>query len=335
MLYIKNDTDNTGDIEKFLSNNLLNNIFQSVFYFRLCYKGTISKPYYIIYEENGVIKGVMLVNIQNYFGNMLKKVASRSVIIGGPVVSDLNIEVTEKIFSFYKETLPGEVIYTQIRNIYDMAYCDSLLSDAGYKRIDHLNYLIELDNSEEELWGKVYSKRRNEIRRAAKEGVQVKEIDYKTEFNISYNILFQVYSRAKLPLPYKEYFFNALNLSYGCFRIFGAYFDGGLIGFMYALCYGNRVYNWYAGSMANFHNKYPNDIITWEVIKWAKNNGYHLFDFGGAGHPKKEYGVRDFKKKFGGSEVNFGRYEFVHKPKMMKVSEYGFRAWQKLRGRNK
>ena len=36
--------------------------------------------------------------------------------------------------------------------------------------------------------------------------------------------------------------------------------------------------------------------------------------FGGAGKPDKPYGVRDYKLKFGGQLVNWGRFEKVHKP---------------------
>jgi serine/alanine adding enzyme len=331
MLYKLDNISNIDRIEKFLSGNAENNIFQSVYYYRLNHQSRVSRPYYIICEESDEITGIMLVNIQNFFGNMFKKFASRSVIIGGPVVVGLNPATVEKIINYYHSTIPKEVIYTQIRNINNLIYCDDVLSRTGYKYTDHINYLIDLNESVEDLWSKIYSKRRNEIRRASKEGVIVREINYNDEFDDSYSILSLVYNKAKLPLPDKNYFVKALNLSDGQFKIFGAFFDGMLIGFLYALCYNKCVYNWYAGSISGFLKKYPNDIITWEVIKWAKNNGYSQFDFGGAGNPKREYGVRDFKKKFGGIEVNYGRYEFIHRPRQMKMSEYGFRAWQKIR----
>jgi len=333
MLYKFDGISGFLDIDKFLCGNKDNNVFQSVFYYKLNLQSSESKPYYIVCEENGGIKGIMLINTQNFFGKLLKKFASRSVIIGGPVVDGSNPETAQKIFDYYISTLPKEVIYTQIRNINSLGYCHDVMLNAGYKYTDHANYLIDLCESEENLWNKVYSKRRNEIRRASKEGVSVREINEKKEFDESYKILSLVYTKAKLPLPDRDYFINAKNLSDGTFKAFGAFYEGILIGFLYALCYNGRVYNWYAGSISDFLKKYPNDIITWEVIKWAKINGYSKFDFGGAGNPKKEYGVRDFKKKFGGNEVNYGRYELIHKPGQMKMSEFGFRTWQIIRGK--
>ncbi|MCU0372448.1 MAG: GNAT family N-acetyltransferase [Ignavibacteria bacterium] len=334
MLHKLDDISDFGDIEKFLCGNEDNNVFQSVFYFKLNLKSSVSKPYYIVFEENGALKGIMLVNIQNFFGKMLKDFASRSVIIGGPVADKFNPESVSKILAYYKSTLPKEVIYTQVRNMMNMSYCRDVMLNCGYSYAEHLNYLIDLSESMEKIWSKVYTKRRNEIRRASKEGVSVREINYEVEFDESYKILCMVYAKAKLPVPDKGYFANAKKLSDETFKIFGAFYEGKLIGIMYALCYNRRVYNWYAGSIPDYLKKYPNDIITWEVIKWAKINGYSVFDFGGAGNPKKEYGVRDFKKKFGGNEVNYGRYELIHKPGRMKISEMGFRTWQKIRGKD-
>ncbi|MCI0473567.1 MAG: peptidoglycan bridge formation glycyltransferase FemA/FemB family protein, partial [Ignavibacteria bacterium] len=206
MLYKIDVISDFGNVERFLCGIEENNVFQSVFYFKLSRQSSVSKPYYIVCEENGGIKGIMLVNIQNFFGKMLKKFASRSVIIGGPVVDGLKRETVQKIFAYYKSNLPKEVIYTQIRNMNDMSYCNDVILNYGYKYTDHANYLIDLSESEDILWNKVYPKRRNEIRRASKEGVSVREINYSEEFDESYKILSMVYTRARLPLPDKQYF---------------------------------------------------------------------------------------------------------------------------------
>jgi lipid II:glycine glycyltransferase (peptidoglycan interpeptide bridge formation enzyme) len=66
-------------------------------------------------------------------------------------------------------------------------------------------------------------------------------------------------------------------------------------------------------------------------MEWGHNNGYEKFDFGGAGKPDEEYGVRDYKLKFGGELVNWGRFQKVHKPFLMRVGKLGFKIWQKLR----
>ena len=64
----------------------------------------------------------------------------------------------------------------------------------------------------------------------------------------------------------------------------------------------------------------------WDIIRWGAKNGYGVLDFGGAGKPGEEYGVRDFKSKFNGKLVNFGRNTRVHAHLRMKISETAYQA---------
>ena len=66
----------------------------------------------------------------------------------------------------------------------------------------------------------------------------------------------------------------------------------------------------------------------WNVILWSKENNYKVFDFGGAGKPKIPYGVRDYKLKFGGELVNYGRYEKEHKKILMLLGRLAFKFYK-------
>jgi lipid II:glycine glycyltransferase (peptidoglycan interpeptide bridge formation enzyme) len=69
----------------------------------------------------------------------------------------------------------------------------------------------------------------------------------------------------------------------------------------------------------------------WHLLEWGANSEqYRVYDFGGAGKPDEEYGVRDFKAKFGGDLVNFGRNIFVHQPSLLKVSKLGYELYQRF-----
>ena len=88
---------------------------------------------------------------------------------------------------------------------------------------------------------------------------------------------------------------------------------------MLALVYQKTIYDYYAGAYKEYYKKYPNDLIPWEVFIYGKKNGFTFFDFGGAGQPNVPYGVREYKKKFGGELINFGRFEKIHKPMSCKL----------------
>ena len=48
------------------------------------------------------------------------------------------------------------------------------------------------------------------------------------------------------------------------------------------------------------------------------------------GKPNQHYGVRDYKLKFGGKLVNFGRYEIVHKKHLFKIGKIGYYLFKKI-----
>ena len=114
-------------------------------------------------------------------------------------------------------------------------------------------------------------------------------------------------------------------------RYFGAFNNGSLIGTICILVYREKLYDWYAGSLKAYYRKYPNDLLPWEVFKWGQKAGCTIFDFGGAGKPNREYGVRTYKEKFGGSLVNYGRFEKIHQPIKFQMAKLGFRLWQRLK----
>lgn len=308
------------------------NVFQSLFYYNVMSTGNQTTPKVLIAEVNGITEGLMLIQVQNYFSRLLKQFSSRSIISGGPIFNG-DEKLLEGLLETYNSLFKSKVLYTQFRNIFDISKYEVVFTKHGFKKIEHLNYIVDLNEDMNKIWENVYSKRKNEIRKGIKEGIKVREIEYDTELESAYNIVSFIYVKAKLPLPDYNYFKNAKEIkgSEGIFRILGGYIDSKLVGVIFLLCFEGRVYNWYAASYPDYYNKYPNDVIIWEAIKWSFENGYQIFDFGGAGNPAKEYGVRDFKKKFGGIEVNYGRYECVHKPTVMKLSEYGFKLWQKLK----
>jgi hypothetical protein len=52
-----------------------------------------------------------------------------------------------------------------------------------------------------------------------------------------------------------------------------------------------------------------------------------VYDFGGADKPNEKYGVRDFKAKFRGNLVCYGRNTCVHTPLVLHLSKIGCRLY--------
>jgi len=313
---------------EFVKNHPQGNIFQSPLFFRAM-EGTGVECLGAFARCSGKLSGVVLAVIQRQTDVFSRIFSSRAIVIGGPLVDPLDRQAADNIISMLTKAAGEKAIYTQWRNLFDAKeYYNSFIAN-GYTFEEHLDIHIDLEKDEDELWREVQSKRRNEIRRAGREGTQFGEAVSPMEEERTYEILRGVYGKARLPLPGYDYFSGIRSvLGPQVFRIFTAKADGRVIGTMYALCFKDVIYDWYAGGDSAYFHKHPNDLIPWEVFLWGKRNGFKRFVFGGAGKPGVFYGVRDYKKQFGGEFVGFGRFERINKPVMLRLAKAGFFFWK-------
>lgn len=328
------EPDKISSYSEFVQNHLQSGYFQTYNYYKSSVNSRNIIPHLIIAFEDSEIVGVLQFFTQYQLSiPCLKRIAARNIMWGGPIALNDDSEIIGQLLKAYVLNFNKSVLYTQVRNLFDTTPCRSVFEQYGFKYEPHLNIIVDLTKTEEELWDVVNSKRRNEIRKAIKEGVTFELDQSLTALKDCYNILKEVYSRAKLPLPHFSHFLELLNQSdnESGLRICTAKFEGKIIGCMLVLVHKKTVYDYFAGSSEKYYSKCPNDLIPWEVFKWAKKTGYTKFDFGGAGNPDIPYGVRDYKKKFGGVFVNYGRYEKIHNPLLFNAAKIGFRFWQKIK----
>jgi lipid II:glycine glycyltransferase (peptidoglycan interpeptide bridge formation enzyme) len=107
--------------------------------------------------------------------------------------------------------------------------------------------------------------------------------------------------------------------------VFGTYLDDKLIASRFCMMNQHILYDWYAGHREDFNPYYPNDFIIHHIFEWAQKKGVSTFDFGGAGNNTTEYGVREFKLKFGGQLTEYGRNEIVFNPLKYSLGKFGFK----------
>ncbi len=311
------------------------NIFQTPSFYQAAKKTKNFEPIIIVIEnENGNIQAVLQSLIYNEYGKFLGKLTSRSIIEGGPLLVNNDISTHKKILAEYEKHISKKkVIYTQFRNSFDTSFFENSFLENGYTYEDHLNIIIDLKKTEDDLWKEVHVKRRNEIRKAIKNNVDFITLPFEHSFESCYKILVEVYEKAGLPLLSHEMFRNLYKFlpPEAEIKVFSSIYNNEIIGCMLCLLYKDTIYDYYAGSYQKYYSKNPNDLIPWEVFLWGKKNGFSYFNFGGAGKPNVPYGVRDYKKKFGGTTVNYGRYIKIHKPSIYQISNVGFYFWKKAK----
>ena len=318
---------------EFINTHPHGNILQTPEMYEVYKKTKNYEPICIAAIENDEIVAILLAVIQKDYEGILGSFTARSIIFGGPIINSDHPILLDLLIKKYLNLVKNKAIYTQIRNFTEQNTNDkNVFIKNSFEFENHLNILVSLSKSEEQLWNELHSKRRNIIRRAKKEGVVLNLQNDEISLRQSYEILKEVYTRAKLPLPKYDLIKNLLGVEDAEFKLlnFTAVYEQKIIGCMLILAYKKVLYDFFAGSFQAYYKKYPNDLIPWEIFIWGKLNGYELFDFGGAGKPNVPYGVREYKLKFGGELVNFGRYTFVHKPLMFILGKVALKLWQKL-----
>ena len=324
---------NRREWSEFVYNHPEGNIFQTPEMFDVYNETDKYEPFvFAVVNDRKKFEAILIAVIQKEHKGLMGIFSSRAIIFGGPLVKGDNSEVLDFLLKKYNKKIKNKVVYSQFRNFWDWGILKNIMQKNNFIFEEHLNILVDLSKSQDILWNNVHSKRRNEIRRSKKENTLFSEENSEEALKKCYSILREVYSRAKLPIPEYDFFLNLFKMgSEPGMRAFCARYDSKIIGCMIVLIYKGKIYDFFAGSKKEFYNKYPNDLIPWEVFLWGKRNGYEKFDFGGAGKPGVNYGVRDYKKKFGGEFVNFGRFEKIHKPFIFRFSKLGFRIWKMIK----
>lgn len=249
-------------------------------------------------------------------GGMYKYFSTHSTIRGGPIwiENDVGRKAAMSLIQEYNKITKNNTLYNKIYPMHDNNL-PNLLQPLGYEQEGFLNFLIDLDRSEEEIWNSIGKKRRH-VRKAEKNGLKIKEVENENELKIFYELLKETSENASISIKDFKLFSNIFDILVpkGLAKIYLAFSDDIYIGGRLTLNYKNTIYDWYACSSRKFLHLHPNEYLVWHILSWGSKNGYTLFDFGGAGNPDKPYGVREFKREFGGDLVNYGTYTLINKP---------------------
>ena len=320
---------------QFVKNHPHGNIFQTPEMYDVYLSTKNYEPVFLaIVNIRNEIAGTLLAVIQKEYSGFLGSFTARSIIFGGPIIKDDNPGVLDLLLKEYEKVIGKKAIYLQVRNFWMQSYQKDIFKKYDFVCEDHLNIVINLQNrSCEELWRAFKGEVRTNVRRAQKKGVTIKNVTEPNEIKKVYSILEKVYYRMKKPLSSITLFENSLLCLHpkNFFQCFLAEVNGEIVGTAIRLTYKKVIYAWYDGADRNYASYKIQDILNWHVMTWALDNHYQLFDFGGAGKPGIPYGVRDYKKKFGGELVNYGRYEKIQKPIIFRIAKVGFKIWQKIR----
>jgi serine/alanine adding enzyme len=278
-------------------------------------------------NKDGMLQAVLLaVNIKDYKG-IIGDLTVRTVVYGGPLISsDIEnpAECTDQILQTLIEAVEMRSLYIQFRNSFDMAALNSIFEKHRFAAEDHLNLIVSTCDPDK-THSEISKSKIRQARSSLASGVELVQASTEEEINHFYLILEQVYKdKAKKPLPKKSFFLAFLKASQkgklGIILL--AKYKGIVVGGMICpITPGIVLSEWYICGLDKMDSKiHPSVLLTYGAIEYAINNGIPQFDFMGIGSPGKPYGVREFKTRFGGKSVNYGRFLRVSNPYLYRIA---------------
>lgn len=298
------------------------------------------KPFAFGLENEGRLRGVCVgyVTVEN---SALKQfMMRRAIIIGGPALTDdAKDEEVAALMSAVRKELKSKAIYMECRNFNSYERWKNAFATSGFEYVPHLNFHVDT-SSVEIVESNLGKSRKRDIRTTIREGVSIVEHPTEEQVVEYYGILRNLYeTKVKTPL-FPLSFFIELNKHKDA-RFLLTELNGKIIGGTVCVAWDRSsinltphtsnnttpsgvVYEWFAcGEDGIYPHVFPSCYATYAGIKYAAEHNMPRFDMMGAGTPDEAYGVRDFKAKFGGTEVEHGRFLCITKPLLYKIGVLG------------
>lgn len=322
---------------RYVEGQTLGNIFQTPEMFQVFDKAAGHHPaLWAAVNDEGLPLALLTVVELTLIPGPLRGFTTRAVAYGGEL-HDPSLEgesALRDLLQAYGKGVGKDPLFTELRHLSNPNPVRHILQECGYEHQEHLNYLIDLDRSPDAVLQGMGRRTRKQIRRGLRKNiVRVEELHEREHLSLWYNLLQKTYAAAQVPLARQTLFETAFDILYpkGMVKFLVARIGDAPAAVSAELICGTKIYGWYSGLDRAYASQVPNELLMWHILRWGAENGFHLYDFGGAGKPDERYGVRDFKAKFGGELVNFGRDTCAHKPRVLGLSQYGYDIWRRLK----
>lgn len=286
-------------------------------------------PFALGIEENGHLAGV-IVGYTTQEKNPIKQLfTARSIIIGGPLLDEhISSDAISALLVAVKRVTKNS-IYVETRNFHSYAHWQSAFKTNGFTYQPHLNFHVDT-SSMELVESRLGKNRKRDIKTSIRDGATIIENPTIEQVRVYYALLKQLYTtKIKTPL-FSWYFFANLH-AHPNGRFILVELNGEIIGGTVCVELPERcLYEWFVcGRDGEWKSIFPSSLATYAGIRYAAEHGCSRFDMMGAGKPDEAYGVRDFKARFGGEQVEHGRYLCIRKPLLYQIGKLGVKLLKK------
>ena len=282
-------------------------------------------------DDGGEYKALVVLTIQKEQG-IKSYFSRRGIIYGGPLVIENGQDHLEKLLNEIVQFYKSKMIYIETRNYFDYSLFKTQFKNTKFNYIPWLNFQLDTSSEIGVIKKSMSSSRLRQVKKALKNGAVWKEAESIEDVAAFYEILLDLYqNKIKKPLFPKEFFYEFYKQRTGKYLL--VYYEDKVIGgIICPIISGKTIYEFYVcGLDSEYKNQFPSVMATWAAIEYANLNNIPLFDFMGAGNPDEGYGVREFKSRFGGRQVEHGRYLKILNPFLYRIGKIGLNVLSKIK----
>jgi hypothetical protein len=171
--------------------------------------------------------------------------------------------------------------------------------------------VLDLTRSEEELWRGFNRGNRSNINKAKRSGVEVRKHSDRDAVERFYELYLGTMARNRADRWYDfslGLFIDHFEMLDDRISLFCAHYEGEIVAAASFLHDGDVVHYFLGGSHRDYFSMRPNNLLMYEVILWAKGQGYQCFNLGGG----YDEGLARFKNAFSKQSTDFYVYRTIH-----------------------
>jgi len=218
---------------------------------------------------------------------------------GGPFCweSADRAKLSEQFWFQFNAWATGQSIVSEIIRFH--LFPESLLPYPGEREELFRNIVCDLTPSEEELWMRFEHKVRKNVKKAQRSNVTVIQDAKGDRLEEFLRIYYGTMERREASDSFffeKEYFKQIEARLAGQWTYFHSIHEGRVISTELVLVSAENIYSFLGGTDASGYDLRPNDLLKYEIIRWAKQQGKKRFVLGG-GYGGED-GIFRYKQSF-------------------------------------
>ncbi len=326
---------NTKKWDALLSKSPFISPFQTPDFYTFCKQSEhISCEVFATENSAGEYNAVCLVTLQKEKG-FKSYFSRRAIVYGGPLISnDCTSFVFGKLLNTLESCLRKKVIYIEVRNFHTYTEYKNAYNQHKWLYKPYLNIKVPLTFSSTNEVLRIFKyNRRREVRLSINAGLTYGLAKTTNEIGEIYFLLRNLYTKeVGLPLPSLQYFKDLWKT--GILKVFIVKDEEKTVGGSFCLVVKNHaIYTYYYCGLRNYKPKtFPTHLAVLAAMEYGINNKLKYLDFMGAGLAGKDYGVRKYKKEFGGEVIEEGRYRKITNKPLYLVGVFAMKIIKKING---